>query len=225
MAHFGRVPFSRSGFCEGQPGAQASHPIHHFGSDGDIPLGFDRIVDEVSNEFFFYGSSHPHHHEEMFFPSDLFSRNVPDQHFYHQPLAAYGELYPGNPVSHWQQGTVSPMVGFRSSFLPDCRNFSVVDSHPHSLERELHGRNSVNSVSNVERGNTNLGFQIGFDNLDAPSPVFLDDYPFGQKVREEGGNGEASLTNTSRRCSIGPTQSQGSGHDREVFKFSYIISA
>ncbi|NXI85885.1 P3C2G kinase, partial [Rhipidura dahli] len=220
MAHFGRVPFSHGGFCEGQPGDQASHPRPHFGSDGDIPLGFDRIVDEVSNEFFFYGSSHPHHHEEMFFPSDLFSQNVPDQHLYSQPLAAYGQLHPGNPTSHWQPGTVSPMVGFRSSLLPDCRNFSVVDSHPCSLKGEFHGRNSVNSVSNVERANTNLGFQIGFDNLDAPNPVFLDNYPFGQKVREEGGNGEASFTNTSRRCSIGPMQPQGSGHDREAALWS-----
>lgn len=70
-----------------------------------------------------------------------------------------------------------------------------------------------------------MGFHIGFDNLGAPSPVFLDNYPFGQKVREESGNGEASLTNTFRRCNIGPTQPQGSGHDREVFKFSYINSA
>ncbi|KAM4783227.1 phosphatidylinositol 3-kinase C2 domain-containing subunit gamma [Cyanocitta cristata] len=220
MAHFGRVPFSHNEFCEGQPGDQASYPMYHFGSDGDIPLGFDRIVDEVSNEFFFYGSSHPHHHKEMFFLPDLYNHTVPDHHLHGQPLVAYGELYPGNPVSHWQQGTVSPMVGFRSSLLPDCRNFSVVDSHPYNLERELHGRNSVNSVSNVERGNINLGFQIGFDNLDAPSPVFLDNYPFGQKVREESGNGEASLTNTSRRCSIGPAQLQGSGHDREAARWS-----
>ncbi|NWU30166.1 P3C2G kinase, partial [Dyaphorophyia castanea] len=220
MAHFGRVPFSHSEFCEGQPGDQVSYPTHHAGSDGEIPLGFDRIVDEVSNEFFFYGSSHPHHHEEMFFPSDLFGRNVPDQHLYHQPLVAYGELYPGKPVSHWQHGTVSPMVGFRSSLLPDGRDFSVVDSHPYSLEGELRGRNTVNSVSNVGRGNTNLGFQIGFDNLHAPSPVFLDNYPFGQRVREENGNGEASLTSTSRRCSKGPPQPQGSGHDRVAARWS-----
>ncbi|KAF4789335.1 hypothetical protein TURU_152229 [Turdus rufiventris] len=69
MAHF-----SHSEFCEGQPGHQAPYPKCHPGSDGEIPLGFDPIVDEVSNEFFFYGSSHPHHHEEMFFPSDLFIR-------------------------------------------------------------------------------------------------------------------------------------------------------
>ncbi|NXE34878.1 P3C2G kinase, partial [Ptilorrhoa leucosticta] len=224
MAHFGRVPFSHSEFWEGQSGNRASYPMHHSGSDGEIPLGFDRIVDEVSNEFFFYGSSHPHHHEEMFFPSDLFGRNVPDQHLYGQPLVAYGELYPGNPISHWQQGTVSPMVGFRSSLLPDCRNFSVVDSHPYSHERELHGRKSVNSVSNVERGNTNLGFQIGSDNLDAPSPVFFGNYPFGQKVREESGNGEASLTSTSRRCSIEPTQPQGSGHDKEAAHWSIQLT-
>ncbi|NWV97507.1 P3C2G kinase, partial [Machaerirhynchus nigripectus] len=220
MAHFGRVPFSHSEFCEGQPGDQASHPVWHSGSDGDIPLGFDRIVDELSNEFFFYGSSHPHHPEEMFFPSDLFGRNVPDQHLYHQPLVAYGELHSRNPASHWQHGPVSPMVGFRTSLLPDCRNFPVVDSHPYSLENELHGRSSVNSVSNVERGNTNLGFQIGFGNLDAPSPVFSDNYPFGQKVREESGNGEACSTNTFRRCSKGPTQPQGSGHDREAARWS-----
>ncbi|NWU40392.1 P3C2G kinase, partial [Hylia prasina] len=220
MAHFGRVPFSLSELCAGQPGGQASYPVCHSGSDGDIPLGFDRIIDEVSNEFFFYGSSHPPHHEEMFFPSDLFGQNVPDQHLYSHPLVAYGELYPGSPIPHWQQGTVSPMVGFRTSLLPDCRNFSGVDSHPYSQERELHGRKSVNSVSNVERGSTNLKFQIGFDNLDAPSPVFLDNYPFGQKVREESGNGEASLTNTSRRCNIGPTHPQGSGYNREAAAWS-----
>ncbi|NXW74946.1 P3C2G kinase, partial [Hirundo rustica] len=220
MAHFGRVPLSPSELCEGQPVAQAPYPMCHSGSDGDIPLGFDRIVDEVSNEFFFYGSSHPHHHEEMFFPSDPLGRNVPDQHLCSHPLLAYGELYPGNPVPHWQQGTVSPMVGFRPSLLPDCRNFSVVDSHPYSHERQLHGRRSVNSVSSLERGKTNLEFQIGFDNLGAPSPAFLDNYPFGQKVREESGNGEASSTNTSRRCNIGPTHPQGSGHNREVADWS-----
>ncbi|NXY57768.1 P3C2G kinase, partial [Callaeas wilsoni] len=220
MAHFGRVPFSHREFCEGQPGDQAPYPMCHSGSDGEIPLGFDRIVDEVSNEFFFYGSSHPHHHEEMFFPSDFFGQNAPDQHLYGQPLVACGELCPGNPIPHWQQGTVSPVVGFRSYLLPDCRSFSAVDPHPYSHERELHGRNSVNSVSNVERGNTNLGFQIGFDNLDAPSPVFLDNCPFGQKVREESGNGEASLTNTSRRYNIGPMQPQGSQHDRAAAGWS-----
>ncbi|XP_058661154.1 phosphatidylinositol 3-kinase C2 domain-containing subunit gamma [Ammospiza caudacuta] len=220
MAHFGRVPFSHSGFCAGQPGPQASHPECHSGSDGDIPLGFDRIADEVSHEFFFYGSSHPHHHEDIFFPADLFSQNVPDQHLYSHPLVAHGELYPGTAIPHWQQGTVAPMVGFRPSLLPDCRNFSVVDSHPYSHERELHGRNSVNSVSNVERGNTNLQFQIGFDNLDAPSPVFLDNCRFGQKAREESGNGEAPVTNISRRCSTGPTHPPGPGHNREAAPWS-----
>ncbi|NXM60452.1 P3C2G kinase, partial [Illadopsis cleaveri] len=220
MAHFGRVPFSLSEFCEGQPGHQASHPMYHSGSDGEIPLGFDRVVDEVNNEFFFYGSSHPHHHEEIIFPSDPCGRNVPDQHFYSHPLLAYGELYSGNPIPHWQQGTVAPMFGFRPSLLPDCRNFSVVDSHPFSHEGELHGRKSVNSVSNVERGNTNLEFQIGFGNLDAPSPVFLDNYPLGQKVREKSGNGEASLTNTSRGCNIGSTHPQDSGHNKEAAGWS-----
>ncbi|NXP00656.1 P3C2G kinase, partial [Certhia brachydactyla] len=220
MAHLGKVPFSHSEFCAGQPGEQASYPMCHSGSEADIPLGFDRIVDEVSNEFFFYGSSHPHHHEGMFFPSDLLGQNVPDQHFCSQPLIAYGELYPGSPIPHWQQGTVSPMVGFRPSLLPDCRNFSVVDCHPYSHERGLHGRKSVNLASNVERGNANLEFQIGFGNLDAPSLVFLDNYPFGQKVRGESGNGEASLSNTSRRGSTGPTHSQGSGRNREAAGWS-----
>ncbi|NXO38966.1 P3C2G kinase, partial [Locustella ochotensis] len=207
MAHFGRVPFSLNEFCEGQN--QAPYPVCHSGPDGDIPLGFDRIVDEVSNEFFFYGSSHPRHHEEMFFPSDLFGRDVPEQRFSGHPLLAYGEPHPGNPVPHWQQGPGSPGVGFRPSLLPDCRNFSVVDSHPYSHERELRGRKSENSVSSVERGNTNREFLIGFDNLGAPSPVFLDNYPFGQKARGESGNGAASLTTTSRRCNIGPTHPQG----------------
>ncbi|NXH47508.1 P3C2G kinase, partial [Dicaeum eximium] len=216
MAHFGRVPLSHSEFCEGQPEHQAFYPMCHSGSGGEIPLGFDRVVDEVSNEFFFYGSSHPHHHKEMFFPSDPFSRNLSDQHLYSHPLVAHGELCPGNPAPHWQQGTVSPMVGFRPSSLPDCRNCSVLDSHPYSHEGELHGRNSVNSISNVERGNKNVEFQIGFDNLDAPSPVFLDNNPFGQKVRKESGNGEASLTNTSTRCNTGPTHPQGSGYNREA---------
>uniref|UniRef100_A0A8C9MVG3 Uncharacterized protein n=1 Tax=Serinus canaria TaxID=9135 RepID=A0A8C9MVG3_SERCA len=207
------------------PGPQAPHPVCHSGSGGHIPLGFDRILDEVSNEFFFYGSSHPHHHEEMFVPAELFSQHVPDQHLYSHPLVAHGELYPGSPVPHWQQGSVAPMVGFRPSSVPDCRNFSVVDSQPYSQEREPHGRNSVNSVSNVERGNSNLEFQIGFDNLGVPSPAFLENYPFGQKVREESGNGEASVTNTSGRCSTGPLHPQGSGHTREVIKCSYINSA
>ncbi|XP_059704013.1 phosphatidylinositol 3-kinase C2 domain-containing subunit gamma isoform X3 [Haemorhous mexicanus] len=220
MAHFGRVPLSLSELCAGQPGPQAPHPVCHSGSDGHIPLGFDPIVDEVSNEFFFYGSSHPHHHEGIFFPAELFSQHVPDQHLYSHPLVSHGELYPGSPVPHWQQGSVAPMVGFRPSSLPDCRNFSVVDSHPYSHNRELHGRNSVNSLSNVERGNTNLEFQIGFDNLGAASPVFLDNYPFGQKVREESGNGEASVTNTSGRCSTGPPHPQGSGHTREAAAWS-----
>ncbi|XP_064277463.1 phosphatidylinositol 3-kinase C2 domain-containing subunit gamma isoform X3 [Passer domesticus] len=220
MAHFGRVPFSPSEFCAGQPGHQAAHPVCHAGSDVDIPLGFDRIVDEVSNEFFFYGSSHPHHHEEMFLPSNLFSQNVPDQHLYNPPLVPQGELYPGSPIPHWQQGTVAPMVGFRPSLLPDCRNFFVVGPHPYSHERELHGRNSVNSVSNVERGSTNLEFHIGFDSLDVPSPVSSDSYPFGQKVTEESGNGEASVTNISRRCSTGLTYPQGSGHNREAAAWS-----
>ncbi|NXR62442.1 P3C2G kinase, partial [Rhadina sibilatrix] len=220
MAHFGRVSFSLSEFCEGQPGHQASYPTCHSGPEGEMPLGFDRIVDEVSNEFFFYGSSHPPHHEEMFFPSDFFGRSVPDQHPYNHPLFACGQPYPGHPAPHWQQGTVSPRVGFRPSLLPDCRNFSVVDSHLYTHERELHRRESVNSVSDVERGSTNLEFQIGFGILDAPSPVFLDNYPFGQKVREESGNGDASLTNTSRRCNVGPTHPQGSGHNREAAGWS-----
>lgn len=225
MAHFGRVPLSHREFCAGQPGHQAPHPECPSGSDGDIPLGFDPIVEEVSHEFFFYGSSHPHHHEEIFFPADLFSQDVSDQHLYSHPLVAHGELYPGTPFPHWQQGTVAPMVGFRPSLLPDCRSFSVVNSQPYSHGRELHGRNSVSSVSNVERGNTNLQFQIGFDNLHVPSPISLECYPFGQKVTEESGNGEGSVTNISRRCSTGPTHPQGSGHNREVFKCSYIHSA
>ncbi|NWU80644.1 P3C2G kinase, partial [Onychorhynchus coronatus] len=220
MAHFGRVPFSHTEFHKGQAGNQTSYPVYHPGSGGEIPLGFDRIVDEVSNNFFFYGSSQSHHHEEIFSPSDVFGLNVPGQHFYGQPLAAYGEPYPENPISHWQQGTVSPTVGFRSSLLSGYRNFSPVDRYPYSQERGLSGGSSVNSVTNVfgsavERGNTSLGFPIDFNNTDARCPVFLDNHPFGQGGRDESGNGEACLTNTFRRGSLGPTWPHGSGHDRE----------
>ncbi|NXG08074.1 P3C2G kinase, partial [Sakesphorus luctuosus] len=225
MAHFGRGPFSHGKFHKGQPGGQASYPVYRSASDGEIPLGFDRIADEVSNEFFFYGSSHSHHHEEIFFPPDIFGQNVHDQHFYGQPPVGYGELYPRNPVSHWQHSTVSPTVGFRSSLLPDYRNISLMDPYPYSQERELYGDSNVNSVTNVfgsdaERGNTSLGFPIGFDNVDAQCPVFLDNYSFGQGLRGESGNGEACLTNTSRRCNIGPTWPCDSGHDREAASWS-----
>ncbi|XP_054081023.1 phosphatidylinositol 3-kinase C2 domain-containing subunit gamma isoform X2 [Rissa tridactyla] len=220
MAYFGRVPFSYNEFCEGQAGDQASCPMYHSGSAGQVCLGFDRIVDEVSNEFFFYGSSHSHHHEEIFFPSDVFGLNVPDQQFCGQPLIAYGELHPGNPISHWQQGTVSPTVGFRSSLLSDDKNFSLVDPYPYRQERELYGGNSRSPVtnafdSNVERGNTNLSFQIGFDNIDAQCPIFTDNYPFGQEARDESGNGEGCLTDASRRCEIGPTRPSSSGYGKE----------
>ncbi|NXY22256.1 P3C2G kinase, partial [Atrichornis clamosus] len=228
MAYFGRVPFSHKEFCEGQPGNPASSPVYHSASDGAIPLGFDQIADEVSNEFIFYGSSHSHHHEEMFFPSGFFGGHVPDQHPYGQPLVSYGELYPGNEISPWQQGTVAPVVGFRSSVLPDGRTFSVLDPHPYSRERELSGGHGVNSVtdvfsSSVQRGNTNLCFQVGFDSLAPPSPVFLNDSPFGQ-VGEGSGNGEGFLTNICRRCNTGPTQPQGSGHDREATGWSIQLT-
>ncbi|NXF11817.1 P3C2G kinase, partial [Smithornis capensis] len=225
MAYFGRVPFSHNELHKGQSGDQASYPRYHSGSGGEIPLGFDRIVDEVSNEFFFYGSSHSHHHEENFFPSDVFGLNVPDQHFYSQPLVAHGELYPGNQISHCQQSTVSPVIGFRSSLLSDYGNFSLMDPYPYSQERELCGGNSVNSVTNmlcsdVERGNTNLGFQIGFDSVDPRYPIFLDNCPFGQEVRDESGNWEACLTGTSRRCNTGHTWPCSSGHDKEATRWS-----
>ncbi|NWU62960.1 P3C2G kinase, partial [Pterocles burchelli] len=217
MAYFGMVPFSHNEFCEGLAG----DPTYHSGSAGEVPLGFDQIVDEVSNEFFFYGSSHSHHHEEIFFPSDVFGLNVPNQQFCGQPLVAYGELYPGNPVCHWQQGTVSPMVGFRSSLLSDYRNFSLAHPYPYSQEREIYGGNSMTPVTNVfdssvERGNTNLSFQIGFDHADAQCPAFLDSYPSGQEGRDKSGNEEAYLTDTSRRCNIGPTWPRSSGHDPEA---------
>ncbi|NWU48904.1 P3C2G kinase, partial [Dromas ardeola] len=220
MAYFGRVPFSHNEFCEGQAGDQASCPTYHSGSAGQVCLGFDQIVDAVSNEFFFYGSSHSHHQEEIFFPSDVFGLSVPDQQFCGQPLVAYGELYPGNPISHWQQGTVSPTVGFRSSLVSDYRNFFLVDPYPYSQERELYGGNNRSPVtnvfdSNVERGNTNLSFRIGFDNIDAQCPIFSDNYPFGQEARDESGNGEGFLTDTSRRCDIGPTWPGSSRYDKE----------
>lgn len=228
MAYFGMVPFSHNDFREGQAGDQASYPVYCSGSAGEVCLGFDRIVDEVSNEFFFYGSSHSHHHEEIFFPSDVFGLNMPGQQFCGQPPVAYGEVHPGKPLPHWKEGTVSPVIGFRSSLLSDYRNLSLEDLYPYSQEREIYGRYSITPATNVldstvERGNTNLSFQIGFDNVDAQSPVFLDNYPFGQEVRDESGNGESCLTNTSRRCDIGPTSS--SGHGREVFKFSHMNSA
>ncbi|NXM75585.1 P3C2G kinase, partial [Serilophus lunatus] len=223
MAYFGRVPFSHNEFHRGQPGDQASHLMYHSGSDGEIPLGFDRIVDEISNDFFFYGSSHSHPHEEIFFPSDVFGLSVPHQHFYSQPLVAYGELNPGNQISYCQQDTVSPKIGFRTSLLSDYGNFSLVDPYPYSQERELYGRHSVNSVtdvfcSDVERGDANLSFHIGFDNVDARGPIFLDS--FGQEVRDESGNWEACLTDTSRRFGTGHTWPCSSVHDREATHWS-----
>ncbi|NXO48825.1 P3C2G kinase, partial [Aramus guarauna] len=222
MAYFGMVPFSHNEFCEGQAGDQAAYPMYHSCSAGEVRLGFDRIVDEVSNEFFFYGSSHSHHHEEIFFPSDVFGLNVPDQKLCGQPIVAYGELYPGSPTSYWQQGTVSPTFGFRSSLLPDYRNFSLADPYPYSQEREIYGGNSINPVRNVfdssvQRNNTNLSFQIGFDNVDAQGPISLDNYPFGQEVRDESGK---TLTDTSRRCDRGPTWPSSSGHEREATDWS-----
>ncbi|XP_074024083.1 phosphatidylinositol 3-kinase C2 domain-containing subunit gamma [Numenius arquata] len=220
MAYFGKVPFSHNDFFQGQAGDQASYPMYHSGSAGQVCLGFDQIVDEVSKEFFFYGSSHSHHHEEIFFPKDVFGLNVPDQQFCGQPLAAYGELYPGNHISHWQQCIESPTVGFRSSLISDYRNFSLVDPYPYSQESELYGGNNTSPITNVfdsnmERGNTNLNFQIGFDNIDAQCPIFVDSYPFGQEVRDESGNGEGCLTDTSRQSDIGPTWPSSPGHDGE----------
>uniref|UniRef100_A0A8B9TH03 Phosphatidylinositol-4-phosphate 3-kinase catalytic subunit type 2 gamma n=1 Tax=Anas platyrhynchos TaxID=8839 RepID=A0A8B9TH03_ANAPL len=222
MAYFGRVPFLYDEYHEGHTGDQAPYPVYHSDSNGDIHLGFDQIADEVSNEFFFYGSSHSHHHEEHFFTSDNFGLNVPEKHFCGQPPVAYDEVHPANPVSHWQQGTVSPAIGFKSSLLSDDRNFSLVDSYPYSQEREIFRGNHVTTVpnafdSNVEIGNTY--FQIGFDDVDAQCPVFLDNYPFAQ-VREESRNGEGYLINSSNRYSIGPTWPSSSGHDREVTGWS-----
>uniref|UniRef100_A0A8B9J386 Uncharacterized protein n=1 Tax=Amazona collaria TaxID=241587 RepID=A0A8B9J386_9PSIT len=179
MAYFGRLPFSYNEFNEGHAGNQASYPIYHSVSAGEVSLGFDRIVDEVTNEYFFYGSSHSHHQEELFFPSDVFGLNVPEQQFCGQPLVAYGELYPRNPVSHWQQGTVSPAVGFRSSLLSDYKNFSLVDPYPYSQGRELYGENNLRPVtnvfdSNVQRGNTNLNFQTEFlPRIQCKLPLFM----------------------------------------------------
>ncbi|NXJ82865.1 P3C2G kinase, partial [Trogon melanurus] len=225
MAYFGSVPFSHTEFCEGQAGNQAMYPMYHPGSAGEVRLGFDRIVDEVSNEFFFYGSSHSHHHEEIIFPSDVFGLNVPDQQFCGQALVSHGEFYPGNPLSYWQQGTVSPTVGFRSSLLSDCKNFSMADPYPYNQERTPYGGNSITPVTNasdssVERGNTNLSFRIGFDNVDAQWPVSLDNYPFGQEVRGESGNGESCLSNSSTRCDVGPTWLNSSGYGREATGWS-----
>ncbi|NXG70260.1 P3C2G kinase, partial [Baryphthengus martii] len=225
MAYFGRVPFSHHEFPEGQAEDQASYPMYHSGAAGEVHLGFDRIVDEVSNEFFFYGSSHSHHREEIFFPSDVFGLNVPDRPFCGQPAVAYSELYPGSPISHWQQGTASPTIGFRSSLLSDYRNFFLTDPYPYSQERELYGGNRISPVtnvfdSNVEGGSTNPSFQIGFDNVDAQCPVFLDNYPFGQQVKDESGNGKAHLTDTSRRCDVGPTWPGSFGHDRQATGWS-----
>ncbi|XP_010001245.1 PREDICTED: LOW QUALITY PROTEIN: phosphatidylinositol 4-phosphate 3-kinase C2 domain-containing subunit gamma [Chaetura pelagica] len=221
MAYFGMVPFSHNEFHEGQAGDCTSYPMCPSGSDGEIHLGFDRIVDEVSNEFFFYGSSHSHHHEEMYFPSDVFGLNVPDQQFCGQPLLAYGELCPGNPDSHWQQGTMSPTIGFRSSLLSDYRDFSLTDPYSYSQEREMYRGNTITPVTNVfdssvERGNRNQSFQLGFDNVDSQCPIFLDNYPFGQEARGGSGNREACLTDASGRCEIGLTWPSRSGRDREA---------
>ncbi|XP_056198012.1 phosphatidylinositol 3-kinase C2 domain-containing subunit gamma [Falco biarmicus] len=225
MAYFGRVPFSHKEFFEGHAGHQASYPMYHSGSAGEIHLGFDRIVDEVSNEFFFYGSSHSHHHGEILFPSDIFGPNVLDKQYCEQPVVAHGDLYPGNPLSHWQQGAVSPVVGFRSSLLPDCINPSLVDPYPYSQNREAYGGNSPSIAtnvfdSNVERRNTSLSLQIGFDNVDAQCPVFLDNYQFGQEVGDESGTWEACLTETSRRCDIRPTWPSSCGRDRGATSWS-----
>ncbi|KAM6290403.1 phosphatidylinositol 3-kinase C2 domain-containing subunit gamma [Porphyrio hochstetteri] len=221
MAYFGMVPFSCNEFSEGQAGDQASYPMYHSGSAGDVRLGFDQIVDEVSSEFFFYGSSHSHH-EEIFFPTDVFGLNMPGQQFYGQPLVAYGEVFPGSPISHWQQGTESPVVGFRSSLLPNYRNFSLAHPYTSSQEREAYGGISVTPVTNVfassvERGNTNQSSLIGFDNVNAQCPLILDNYPFGQGVSGERGK---CLTNTSRRCDVGPAWPSSSGHNREVTGWS-----
>lgn len=226
MAYFGKVPLSGGEFLEGHAGHQASYPAYHSGSYGKVYLGFDQIVDEVNNEFFFYGSSHLHHHEEHFFTSDNFSLNVPEQQLCSHPSVACGELHSENFVPHWQQGTMSPNIGFKSSLLSDDGNFSLMDSYPYNQEREIYRRNSITAVtnvfnSNVERGYTYWNFQIAFDNVDAQCSVFLDNYPLGER-RDESGNGEACLTNTSRQFSIGPTWPNSSGHDREVFIFSDI---
>eukprot|EP00076_Gallus_gallus_P025065 XP_015147483.1 phosphatidylinositol 4-phosphate 3-kinase C2 domain-containing subunit gamma isoform X1 [Gallus gallus] len=224
MAYFEKVPLSGNEFHEGHAGDQASYLAYHSGSYGKVYLGFDQIVDEVNNEFFFYGSSHLHHPEEHFFSSDIFSLNVPEQQLCSQPSVACGELHSENFVPHWQQGTVSPHIGFKSSLLSDDGNFSLVDSYPYNQEREIYRWNSSTPVpnvlnSNVERGYAYWNFQIGFDNVDAQCPVFLDKYPFGQR-RDESGNGEACLTNTSRRFSIGSTWPKSPGHDREVTGWS-----
>ncbi|XP_065598599.1 phosphatidylinositol 3-kinase C2 domain-containing subunit gamma [Cyrtonyx montezumae] len=223
MAYFGKVPFSDDEF-QGHDGDQASYPAHHSGSYGKVYLGFDQIVDEVNNEFFFYGSSHLHCHEEDFFTSAIFSQNVTEQQLCSQPSVICRELHSENFVPHWPQGIVSPMVGFKSSLLPSDGNFSLVDSNPYNQEREIYSWNCTAPVtnvfnSNVERGNTYWNFQIGFDNVDAQCPSFLDNYPFGQR-RDESGSEEAWLTNTSRRFSIGPSWPSSPGHDREVAGWS-----
>ncbi|XP_062447230.1 phosphatidylinositol 3-kinase C2 domain-containing subunit gamma isoform X2 [Rhea pennata] len=220
MAYFGRVPFSHDEFRDGQAEDQASYSMYHSESAGQVSLGFDQIVDEVSNEIFFYGSSHLHHPEENFFVADIFDLNVPEQQLCGQPPVTCGELYPGHPSSHWHEGTVTPVIGFRSSVLSDYRNISMVDSYSYSKEREIYRRNSVIPAayvfdSNVERGNKNLSFQIGFDNVVAQYPIFLDNYPFGQGVRDESGHGEACSTNSSRGLNIGPIWPSNSGCNRE----------
>ncbi|NXN97388.1 P3C2G kinase, partial [Rhinopomastus cyanomelas] len=229
MAYFERVPFSHNELHEGQTENQASYPMCHSDSVGKVHLGFDQIADEVSNGFIFYGSSHSHHHEEFFFPSDVFGLNVSDQQFCGQTVVAYGETYPGNPVSHSQQDIVSPVLGFRSSLLSDYGNSFQTDSYLCSQERDFcRQSSSINAVTNVfesnmERGNTSLSFRINFDNVDAQSPVSSDKCPFGQEMRDENGGGDDHLTDTSRRCNIGSVWLSNFGHDREATGSSILL--
>lgn len=225
MAYFGKVPFSHHESCEGQARDQRFSSVFHSGSAGEVPLGFDRIVDEVNNEFHFYGSSHSHH-EDTFFPSDVFGLHVPDHQICGQPLAAYSELRPGNPpVSDWQQSTMSPTVGFRPSLLYGHRNFSLTLPSPYSHEGESYRGNANVLDSGVQRGHTSLSFQLGFDTVDAQHPVSLDSSPFGQEVRCGGGKEEDCVPATSKRWDIGPTWPSSSGLNSEVFQFSHTNGA
>ncbi|NXX43459.1 P3C2G kinase, partial [Tricholaema leucomelas] len=220
MAYFGKVPFPHNEFCEGQARDQRLYSVYPSGSAGEVHLGFDGIVDEVNNEFHFYGSSHSHH-EDTFFPSDVFGLHVPNHQICGQPLAAYGELPPRNhPVSHWQQGTMSPTVGFRPSLLYGYRNFSLAPPSPYSHEGENYSGNANVLGWDVQRGHTNLSFQLGFDSVHAQCPVSLGNSPFGQDVRREGGNEEDCLPATSKRWDIGSTWPSSSGLNTEATGWS-----
>lgn len=196
MAYCWQTDPNPSGSHEDQHKHKGFHSVNQTLSSGQVSLGFDQLVDDISSKIPLYEKEMGENNFSVLSAPNWNSKRHLLDETHQMPL---NEFTSNCPELCWHQGTKAPVIGFSPSVLPNSQQMNKESSWGYPV-RQYHGAEDsrfniftpfstcvgkINTQEEMENENPN--YYLKFKSTIPPQhPSFSPDFMPGEKNKRSG---------------------------------------